>query len=97
MKLAAFALAVVPLLSLAAEPEEEVRIARSPNGDSIELYAQSGPCAAGARVAVHIASDGARTPGCYKVSANQDVVGIVWFDTDTSAIPARAFHVKQVL
>jgi len=84
----AAALALIGTQAAASEVDY-VRVARAPNGAVIELFPQSGPCMAGAKIALHTAADGTKTPGCY--AETDAVVSVVWFDTDTSAIPKSVF------
>lgn len=96
MKLAAILLALSVPFSAVAD-DEEVKSARFPNGATIDLYPQVGPCVGGAKVAVWTSPDGkSKVPGCYAISEDQSSVKVVWFDTDAHVIAYQFFKARGV-
>ena len=66
--------------------------AKAPNGSTVQLHDVQGPCVAGAKLATWVSPGGeTKVQGCFKVS-DTGIVQVAWFDTDTSALPARVFR-----
>lgn len=79
--------ALLPLAAIAG-PVLEVT---SDDHSIIALYGEAGPCVGGALKAEYTAKDGVtKIPGCFQMRG--DHVVIVFFDTDTAAIPIAAFR-----
>lgn len=92
MKIAPVILALVCIGAQADIIEAPVVVqARHPSGITIQLHEITGPCMSGARLATFVPASGKdRVQGCFKISEN-GVVNVVWFDTDMTSVPAKAF------
>lgn len=83
----AFAALVAPLAALPAP----ILMARAPNGETVTLHDDAGPCVGEALMVVWRSADAKRSiPGCYVVHG--DAVHIVYFDADKGLIGRANFR-----
>lgn len=79
-----------------AAPPKPRSIARveGPQGQKILLSDQQGACGAGEGMALFIAPNGDRVPGCWHLYAGR--VWIAFVDGDVIALPKEAFTFQEV-
>lgn len=83
----AFAALVAPLAALPAP----VEVAASPDGMSLTLHDDVGPCVNGAKIVIWQSADKRKAvPGCYLIVG--DVVSIGFLDGDSVQLPRAIFR-----
>lgn len=92
MQLARIAVMAVGLMSAAWPARAEVfATVQSGDGARILFYTQAGPCVGQARLAEHVAPGGAKTPGCWLLTASTVLVS--FFDGERGDVPVS--HLKR--
>lgn len=88
------ALILAALLALPAHAgPAPIFVSDEADGDSIELFADAGPCIDDAKTAVYVFKGGKRIPGCWRLLlGGAPVVSLAFFDGDTLRRPAMQFR-----
>lgn len=84
-------LAIAALVAPVAALPAPIEVASAPNGMTLTLHDDIGPCVNGARVVVWQSADRSRTvPGCYLIVG--DMVSIGFLDGDAAQLPRGIFR-----
>lgn len=81
--------ALVALLATSVASAAPLAVVTGPDGSSVTLYDDAGPCINGAKLAVWVSPDAQkRVPGCYV--AGNGAVFVSFLDGDRADIPVQA-------